>query len=51
LAAIARVLVRAFPSTSPYRELFKQFALFCGAVLLVALLVMTYGLDLSAGFF
>jgi len=51
LLAIARVFFRAFPSTSPYRELLKQFALFCGAGLLVALLMMTYGLDLSAGFF
>jgi hypothetical protein len=51
LAAIARVLFRVFPSTSPYRELLKQFALFCAAGLFVALLVMTYGLDLSAGFF
>jgi len=51
LAALARVFFRAFPSTSPYKELLKQFALFCGAALFVALLVMTYGLDLSAGFF
>jgi ribose/xylose/arabinose/galactoside ABC-type transport system permease subunit len=51
LAAIARVFFRAFPSTSPYKELLKQIALFCGAGLLVALLMLTYGLDLSAGFF
>jgi ribose/xylose/arabinose/galactoside ABC-type transport system permease subunit len=51
LAALARVIFRAFPSTSPYRELLKQLALFSGAALLVALLMLTYGLDLSAGFF
>lgn len=50
LATLARVLFRAFPSASP-RELLKQLALFCGAGLLVALLLMTYGLDLSVGFF
>ena len=51
LAAIARVFFRAFPSTSPYKALLKQIALLCGAALLVALLTLTYGLDLSAGFF
>jgi len=51
LAALARVLFRVFPSTSPHIEILKQLALFCGAGLLVALLLMTYGLDLSAGFF
>ncbi len=29
----------------------KTVALFCGACLFVALLMATYGLDLSAGFF
>jgi hypothetical protein len=56
MAAIARVLARAFPnaalSTSPFdAEIFKQLALFCGAGLLVSLLLLSYGLDLSAGFF
>jgi hypothetical protein len=51
MAAMARVFFRAFPATSPYKELLKQFALFCGAGLFVALLAMTYGLDTSAGFF
>ena len=32
-------------------ELLKPIAKFCGAVLAVALLVATYGLDLSPGFF
>ena len=56
MAAIARVLARAFPkaafSTSSFDvEILKQLGLFCGAGLLVTLLLLTYGLDLSAGFF
>jgi hypothetical protein len=49
--AIAKVLSRAFPDTHFEIDVFKQLALFCGAGLLVSLLLMTYGLDLSAGFF
>jgi hypothetical protein len=52
MAAIARALARAFPSTTSFDvEILKQLALFCGAGLLVSLLLMTYGLDISAGFF
>ena len=51
MAAIARVLVRKFPTTQIEVETVKQLALFCGAVLIVSLLMMTYGLDLSLGFF
>jgi hypothetical protein len=51
MAAIAKVLSRAFPDTHVEIDVFKQLALFCGAGLLVSLLLMTYGLDLSAGFF
>lgn len=51
LAAIARVLARAFPATATEIDILKQLALLCGAGLLVSLLAMTYGLDLSAGFF
>jgi hypothetical protein len=51
MAAIARALARVFPTTFPYVGVFKQVALFCGAILLVAILLATYGLDLSAGFF
>jgi hypothetical protein len=51
MAALGRVLARAFPATSLEIETLKQLALFCGAGLLVSLLLMTYGLDLSAGFF
>jgi hypothetical protein len=56
MTAIARVLARAFPNTSlstssSFVEVLKQLALFCGAGLLVSLLMMTYGLDIGAGFF
>ena len=51
MAAIARVLSRAFPVTSPEAEILKQLGLLCGAGLLVSLLMMTYGVDLSPGFF
>ena len=50
MAAIARVLFRVFPATSPQLDILKQLALFCGAELLVTVLLMTYGLGLSAGF-
>ncbi len=45
MAALAKVLARAFP------DILKPIALFCGACLFVALLMPTYGLDLSPGFF
>jgi hypothetical protein len=50
MAAIARVLARKFPTTQIEVETVKQLALFCGAVLIVSLLMMIYGLDLSLGF-
>jgi hypothetical protein len=57
MTTIARALARAFPNTSfsttssSFVEVLKQLALFCGAGLLVSLLMMTYGLDIGAGFF
>ena len=51
MAAIARVLARAFPAASPEIETLKQLGMLCAAGLLVSVLMMTYGLDLSAGFF
>ncbi|WP_271583947.1 hypothetical protein [Bradyrhizobium sp. CCBAU 45389] len=50
-AAIADAFVRVFPASSSRANVLKQTALFCGAALLVWLLSLTYGLDLSAGFF
>ena len=52
MAAIARALHRAFPGLSPLEvETLKQIAMFVVAGLVVWLLMMTYGLDLSPGFF
>jgi ribose/xylose/arabinose/galactoside ABC-type transport system permease subunit len=51
MAAIARALSRALPTNSLGAEILKQLALLCAAALLVAILLMTYGLDLSPGFF
>ncbi len=51
MAAIARVLARALPKASLESEILKQIALLCGAGLLVSLLMMTHGVDLSPGFF
>jgi hypothetical protein len=50
-AAIARFLARRVPATQAEADILKQIALFCCAGLLVSLLLMTYGLDLSPGFF
>jgi ribose/xylose/arabinose/galactoside ABC-type transport system permease subunit len=51
MAAIAWFLARRVPATQAEMDIFKQIALFCCAGLLVSLLIMTYGLDLSWGFF
>ena len=50
MAAITKVLTRAFPAATE-ADILRQLALLCGAGLLVSLLAMTYGLDLSPGFF
>ena len=50
MAAIARVLSRA-TGTNIDVEIVKMLAIFCGAGLLISLLLATYGLDLSEGFF
>ena len=51
MAAIGRAFARAFPTTSIQAETLKQLGLLCGAGLLISLLLITYGLDLSPGFF
>jgi hypothetical protein len=51
MAALTRILARAFPATPTEIDVLQQLALLCGAGLLVSLLLMTYGLDLSPGFF
>jgi hypothetical protein len=50
MTAIAYALSRAFQSTSEVYTL-KFIALLCGAGLVASLLCLTYGLDLSPGFF
>jgi hypothetical protein len=50
MAAIARVLSRA-SGTEIDVETIKTLAMFCGVGLTVSLLLASYGLDLSAGFF
>jgi hypothetical protein len=50
MTAIARRLSRAFV-TALEVEVFKELVLFCAAGLFVSLLMLTYGLDLSPGFF
>jgi hypothetical protein len=50
MTAIARVLSRASGIRVDV-EIIKTIAMFCGVGLTVTLLVATYGLDLSPGFF
>jgi ribose/xylose/arabinose/galactoside ABC-type transport system permease subunit len=51
MTAVARALSRVFLSTSGEFSFLKQLALLCAAGLFVFLLMLTYGLDLSPGFF
>ncbi len=51
MAAITRALSRAFLSASDDYDVPKQIALFCGVGLLVSLLMLIRGVDLSPGFF
>jgi hypothetical protein len=50
MAAIARVLSHA-TGTDVDVEIVKMVAMLCGAGLFVSLLMASYGLDLSVGFF
>jgi hypothetical protein len=50
LATRARVPSRA-SATRPDVDMFGMIATLCGAGLVVAVLLATYGLDLSVGFF
>ena len=50
MTAIARVLSRAIITFNDI-EILKQLVLFCAAGLFVSLLMLTYGVDLSPGFF
>ena len=50
MTAIAQALSRVRVTINDVETL-KQLALFCGAGLLVSLLLLTWGLDLSPGLF
>jgi hypothetical protein len=50
-AAVARILSRAFSGTQAEAETLKTIALFCGAGLVVSLLLAAKGLDISGGGF
>ena len=50
-AAIANAFARAFPASSLRANVLKHIALLCGAVSFIWVLSLTYGLDLSVGFF
>jgi hypothetical protein len=50
MAALARNLARAF-GTEVEVEVLKIMAICCGAGLLVSLVIASYGVDLSPGFF
>jgi hypothetical protein len=50
MTAIARALSRVIVTIND-NEILKQFALLCAAALFVSLLMLTYGVDLSPGFF
>jgi len=52
MVTIARALHRAFPTTTFAEiEALRQLALLAGAGVLVSLVLMSLGLDLSPGFF
>ena len=51
MAAIARAFSRVFPVSILESDALKQLLLLGCAGLLVSVLIMTYGVDLSPGFF
>ncbi len=50
MTAIARAFSRAITTINDI-EILKQLVLLCAAGLFVSLLMLTYGVDLSPGFF
>jgi hypothetical protein len=50
MATIARVLSRAFRTDVDVRTI-KTLVMFCGVGLTVSLMLVSYGVDLSPGFF
>jgi hypothetical protein len=51
MTAIPKALSNVIPAISPDFDILKTVAVFCGVGLCVSLILASYGLDLSAGFF
>ncbi len=51
MAAFLIAASRAFSSSFEEGEAFKQIVMLCAAGLLVSVLLLSYGVDLSPGFF
>ena len=51
MTAIARAFSNVIPTISPDVNILKTVAVFCGVSLFVFLLLESYGLDMSVGFF
>jgi ribose/xylose/arabinose/galactoside ABC-type transport system permease subunit len=51
MVAVARTFSRVFPAASFQLDIMRQLAMLCGAAAAVWLLIQTYGVDLSPGFF
>jgi hypothetical protein len=51
MTTIVQAISRFAAATNIEIETLKVLAIFCGVGLLISLLCMTYGLDLSPGFF
>ena len=51
MTAIAKMFSNVIPAISPDFDILKTVALFCAIGLCVSLILASYGLDLSAGFF
>jgi hypothetical protein len=52
MATIARALSNVVsPASSPDVDMLKTLSIFCGVGLFASVLLASYGLDLSAGFF
>jgi hypothetical protein len=51
MIAIAKVFSNTVPAASSDFDILRTVAVFCGVGLVVSLLLASYGVDLSAGFF
>jgi hypothetical protein len=51
LTAIAKAFANVMPALSTEVDMLRVVAMFCGVGLVISLPFVSYGLDLSAGFF